>query len=170
MSRKLIVVDFETTGLGKFDVIVEAAAVDVDSGKVLYFVPALEDEKLKVESLFALKLNGYVERELWKQSETPNRTRDLYRELNYMLDGNVFAGSNPAFDSRLLMNQVGKGLWHHRLGDLATYAAGKLDLDLTDLPGLDKVAELMNVDIKGRHGALEDALATARLFRILREM
>lgn len=167
MSRELIVVDTETTGLSEYSAIVEVAAVNVDTGVEFYFVPNTDEVKFTTKDFFALKLNGYIERELWKQQLSPNGTRDHYYMLGAMLKGNTFAGSNPAFDQRVLSKKVDV-TWHHRLGDLATFAAGKMNRDITDLPGLSDVAEFFGVEIPGRHGALEDARATAELFRVLR--
>lgn len=167
MSRELIVVDFETTGLHEEAVIIEAAAVNVDTGEELYFVPSVSPQGWSNLQPVALSINGYFERELWKQAQSPFNTIQYYSDLRSMLRGNTFAGSNPAFDSKLLAKQ-GQVSWHHRLGDLAAYAAGVLGLDPTDLPGLDKVSELLGVPVEGRHGALEDARATAECFRILR--
>jgi DNA polymerase-3 subunit epsilon len=173
MSRQLIVVDFETTGLGPDAAIVEAAAVNVDTGEELYFVPFLDDKAVSVDALFALKLNGYIERELWNAQLTPNDTRESFMGLSRMLKGNTFAGSNPAFDSRLFARDYpGLKSWHHRLGDLAAYAAGKWDIDPTNLPGVDKVIELLGIEIspEERHSALGDARITGEAFRRLREI
>jgi DNA polymerase-3 subunit epsilon len=169
MPRQLIVVDTETTGLSEYATIVEVAAINLDTGQEFYFVPNIEDVKLSVKDLFALKLNGYVERELWKQQLTPNQTLEHYAMLGAMLEGNTFGGSNPAFDQRVLSKKVNT-TWHHRLGDLATYAAKPMGRDITDLPGLSDVAEFFELPIPGRHGALEDARATAALFQKIRAL
>jgi DNA polymerase-3 subunit epsilon len=170
MPRDLIVVDFETTGLHDRAVIVEAAAINVETGTELYFVPEfLGTTPWSDIEPIALKINGYFERELWKEELSGNETRKQYANLLRMLEGNTFAGSNPSFDSKLLLRSYRQS-WHHRLGDLAAYAAGKLDLDPTDLPGLDEVGRRLEIDITGRHGALDDARATAKAFQILRTM
>lgn len=169
MARELVVVDFETTGLGPDVSIVEAAVVNVDTGEEYAFVPYLADDDLSLDALTALKLNGYIERELWKEQLSPNDTRLAYAKLLRMLEGNTFAGSNPSFDSRLLMRAY-RPSWHHRLADLAAYAAGKLDIDPSNLPGVDKVIELLSLSVSGRHTALGDALVTADAFRLLREI
>ncbi|AOQ28913.1 DnaQ-like DNA polymerase III subunit [Mycobacterium phage SoSeph] len=194
--RQLIVVDLETTGLHDDAAILEVAAVNLDTGATLSFVPHVSAEALSNAQPEALKLNRYYERGVFEQALTSNQTSDKYRELRDMLRGNVFAGSNPTFDSGLLarvkvqrempawtfalnppvavpddyVTPFGR-VWHHRLADLAVYAAGKLDIDLDDLPGLDAVAERMGVPvIVERHTALGDAALTATLFEILRSM
>jgi DNA polymerase III subunit epsilon len=172
-KRDIVVVDFETTGLGLKGQrvhIVEAAAINLNTGEHRYFVPELLGAVPWSEiDPIAMKINGYFERELWTQELGGNATRAAYADLREFLRGNVFAGSNPAFDERLLLAQ-GTQTWFHRKLDLASYAAGKLGIEPWDLQGLDGVAKLMGVDIAGRHGALEDAEATGKLIKLLRDM
>ncbi|QAU04979.1 putative exonuclease [Mycobacterium phage Henu3] len=124
---------------------------------------------------------------------SPADTADAFDELATMLKGNTFGGSNPTFDSHLVASArvtppsyavlgaehvVGR-VWHHRLADLAAYAAGVLGLNPTELPGLDAVIEKVDfmvpifmvpigeVDNYERHTALGDARITASCFRRL---
>jgi DNA polymerase-3 subunit epsilon len=169
MARELIVVDTETTGLSTTSRVVEVAAINVDTGEEMYFVPNLDGVDFTIRDFPALKLNGYIERELWRSQLSPNQTLEHYHKLGLFLEGNTFGGSNPKFDTRVLERHV-QTTWHHRLGDLATYAAGKLGYDITDLPGLDQVAKDLGIDIANRHGALDDARATAQAFKALRNL
>lgn len=201
--RQLIVVDLETTGTHDDAVPVEVAAVNLDTGKTLHFVPHITQEALSKAEPKAMQVNRYYERGLFEQALSPDKTAEKYRELQEMLSGNVFAGSNPAFDSRILaaVQVVPKIIrsiapwsfyptsdvceladyalpfgrpWHHRLADLAAYAAGKLNIDLDDLPGLDAVVERLlppdAYDVAERHTAMGDAVLTAACFDLLRNM
>lgn len=194
--RQLIVVDLETTGTHDDAAILEVAAINVDTGDTLYFVPHITQEALSKAEPKAMQINRYYERGLFEQALSPKSTGAKYRELQEMLSGNTFAGSNPAFDSRILaaarfpklmpawdygrdnglldyVTPFGRP-WHHRLADLSAYAAGKLDIDLDDLPGLDAVvAQLLYpdaIDIAERHTAAGDAAAAAACFELLRGM
>jgi len=191
-ARQLVVVDLETTGLHDEAVPVEVAAINVDTGEELYFVPFLAPEALAKAEPKAMQINRYFERGLFEQALTYQETMGRYQDLRDMLRGNTFGGSNPAFDSALvaraavgihphaiywnspkmptpppIMESVGR-VWHHRLADLAAYAAGPLRLDVRELEGLDGVLERLGMAITpgagGRHTALGDARATVAAF------
>ncbi|QFG11480.1 DNA polymerase exonuclease subunit [Mycobacterium phage Ekdilam] len=176
MARQLIVVDCETTGLHDDAAIVEVAAVNVDTGASLRFVPHVTCEQFGDAQPVAMEINRYFERGLWREMLTSEQTAVAWSELQDMLRGNTFAGSNPTFDSTLIARQLAGGIfplpvgkvWHHRLADLAAYAAGKLDVDPTALQGLDDVAERLGVPVVDRHSAMADAAATAFCFDLLR--
>ncbi|AJD82279.1 DnaQ-like DNA polymerase III subunit [Mycobacterium phage Keshu] len=178
MARQLIVVDCETTGLHDKAAILEVAAINVDTGESMTFVPFVDCKQLGDAQPAAMEINRYYERGLWRHQYNPQQTAAAWRDLQEWLRGNTFAGSNPTFDSSLIAQQitdagaifnsyVGK-VWHHRLADLAAYAAGKLDVDPTELEGLDGVAERLGVPVVERHSALADACATAQCFDLLR--
>lgn len=167
-KRHLIVVDTETTGLHENAAILEVAAINLDTGEELQFVPYLSREDLRHAQPLALEINRYFERGVWRHQLSDTRTEMAYRELADMLKGNTLAGSNPTFDAQLLA-KVMPASWHHRLADLATYTAGKLNLDPCELPGLDAVCDRLGVLNENPHTALGDARATAACFAILRE-
>uniref|UniRef100_A0AAU8GS83 DnaQ-like DNA polymerase III subunit n=1 Tax=Mycobacterium phage Pharb TaxID=3136626 RepID=A0AAU8GS83_9VIRU len=178
MARQLIVVDVETTGLQSTAAILEVAAINVDTGESMRFVPFVDCKQLGEAQPEAMEINRYYERGLWREAYNPQQTAAAWRDLQEWLRGNTFAGSNPTFDSTLIAAQITEGgvlfnqyvgkVWHHRLADLAAYAAGKLDRDPTELQGLDDVAERLGVPVVERHSALADACATAQCFEILR--
>ncbi|AJA43733.1 DnaQ-like DNA polymerase III subunit [Mycobacterium phage Marcoliusprime] len=172
MTRQLVVVDCETTGLHADAAILEVAAVNIDTGAELHFVPFVTREQLAQAQPMAMQMNRYYERGIWQRRLSPDSTDAAYWKLANMLAGNTFAGSNPAFDSRLLAAAMPDGApeWHHRLADLAAFTAGKLNLDPVELPGLDAVCERLGVTVGDRHSALADAHATATCFTILREI
>ena len=176
MSRQIIVVDVETTGLHEDAAILEVAAVNLDTGKVLEFVPWVHREVFAAAEPAALTINRYHARRVWERQLGSGDTREMWDTLSYWLDGNTFAGSNPTFDSRLIsrVNVDDEFLgpfgtpWHHRLLDLSAYAAGTLGIDPAELPGLDAVCQRLGVINEGPHSALGDAKAAAECFGILR--
>ena len=177
-KRDLIVVDIETTGLDYSAKILEVAAVNVWTDEEMYFVPHVDKNDLADADPDALRINRYYERAVYRNMLCASDTGIKYMNLQSMLRGNTFAGSNPSFDAariaRVQWNiakslQVGE-VWHHRLADLSTYAAGALRIDPTELPGLDAVCSLLGIQIEDRHSALGDAPATAECFRKLTEV
>ncbi|WP_078316026.1 exonuclease domain-containing protein [Mycobacterium sp. D16Q16] len=168
MSRNLIVVDLETTGLGPQCAPIEVAAINVDTGEVLEFVPYVDLTKVDVEPQ-AFAINRYFERGVFHKMLNPDDTDDMWAKLARLLRDNTFAGSNPTFDAALVTREIAKPTWHHRKADLAAYAAPALGRDPSELPGLHDVLTLLNVENRCPHSALGDAEATAKAFVKLRE-
>lgn len=169
MTRELIVVDVETTGLDPArHVVLEVAAVNVHSGQELHFAPRVEPGALEAADPNALRLNRYFERGVFEMVLRADVEDEAWVELATMLDGNTLAGSNPTFDSAMLsVSGRVPECWHHRLADLAAYAAPALGLEPDALPGLEAVCAALGVVNAEPHSALGDARATAECFRRL---
>lgn len=169
MSRNLIVVDLETTGLGPQCAPIEVAAINVDTGEVLEFVPYIDLDGVYIEPQ-AFAVNRYFERGVFRRMLNRNDTAEKWQMLAAMLCGNTFAGSNPTFDAMVVAHMIdGAKPWHHRLADLAAYAAPALGREPSELPGLAEVLLALNVENRCAHSALGDAEATAKAFVKLRE-
>ena len=169
MARSIVVVDTETGGLAPNAIVLEIAAVNIDTGEEFRAVPFVTPSQLSTAEPEALAINRYYERRVFKDMlEDATANTNAFNWLREMLDGNVFAGSNPAFDAPLIARLLGCAPNHHRLLDLSAYAAGVLGLPLGELPGLAKVCELLGVENEDPHSALGDARATAECFRRLR--
>ncbi|WP_044109768.1 exonuclease domain-containing protein [Mycobacterium canetti] len=176
-ARHLIVVDCETTSLDPDSaVVLEVAAIDMDTGDELYFAPFVTRQQLADADPDALRINRYYERGVYRDMLTQEQTRERYDTLSKVLARNTFAGCNPAFDARLIERQECDGwdgwegigrCWHHRLADLAAYAAPALGLAPNELVGLAEICQRLGVELDGEHTALGDARATAECFRRL---
>lgn len=185
MTRQLVVVDCETTGLiPGTHLPLEVAAVNVTTGEELYFVPAFPKGTLDNAAGEALAINRYFERGLHAQRLGWVDSEMAWGDLWMMLQGNTFAGSNPSFDAAMITTGFAKTLdetgggdnawgrtaapnWHHRLADLAAYAGPALLLAPNELVGLAQICERLGVKNEHEHTALGDARATAECFRIL---
>lgn len=166
MSRQLVVVDLETTGLSKYAFPLEVAAINVDTGEELQFVPYVTDSVLGGADPKALQINRYYERGVWAEMLDADATKEKWDVLLNMLDGNTLGGSNPRFDAMIMARFIGEP-WHHRLADLSAYAAGCLDLSLNALPGLADVCKRLDITNHEEHSAYYDAQATAECFKAL---
>ncbi|RIT33776.1 hypothetical protein D2E98_25830 [Mycobacteroides abscessus] len=169
-SRQLVVCDIETTGLGPQCAPIEVAAINVDTGQVLQFVPHVDLSTVSIEPE-AFAINRYFDRGLYQKMLSPAETASMWLKLSAMLRANTFAGSNPAFDSSLVLRELGGAPppWHHRLADLAAYAAPALGRDPSELPGLADVLDALKIENRCPHSALGDAEATAKAFVKLRD-
>ncbi|QBP29711.1 DnaQ-like exonuclease [Mycobacterium phage Typha] len=185
MARQLVVVDVESTGLiPGFHVPLEVAAVNLDTGEELSFVPWVHPSHMAKADPVALQINRYYERGVFKDRLTLQQTFDRYRQLFDMLEGNTFGGANPRFDAEMV--RVGYSIsvsvtpkpydrlslpdetWQHRLQDVQAYAAGVLGFDPADPPSLVDLLEALGIDNREPHSALWDARATAEAFKRLK--
>jgi DNA polymerase III subunit epsilon len=161
-DRHLVVADVETSGLRAWDVVVEVAWHDMDTGEHGRFVPAHDVAwVLAFGDPRALEINGYVDR----LAGAPQDDGTEVARLRTALTGNSLAGSNPAFDARHLTRLLGDTPWHHRLVDLASYAAGALRIDPRNAPGLARARDLLGVDLVPDHTAAGDVAVTVACFR-----
>jgi DNA polymerase-3 subunit epsilon len=177
-DRHLIVVDVESTGLDpKVHIPIEVAAINVDTGEMLSFVPHLAPDMLAQADPNALRINRYFERGVYRAALSEQETADMYDGLWAFLRGNTFAGANPRFDmsmliagySRLVCGEVVEPC-HHRLADVSSYVAGALGLYPGAIPGLVDCCERLGVTNESEHSALGDAQATVDCFRIASAM
>lgn len=183
-ERHLIVVDCETTGLNHDrHVAIEIAAIDTVTGEELYIAPRVKLEAWIDADPVALSINKYFERRVFERTNIQDELAKAVR-LADMLAGNTFGGSNPTFDVAM----VGKYFrqlertdpradgvvlelgHHHRLADLAAYAAGVLGLPPNALPGLAAVQKALAVPDSPDHSALGDARVTAQCFSTLAQI
>lgn len=175
-ARRVVIVDIETSGLNpELHSVLEIAAVPLDSSVTggVFFTPALDVDWLTGADPEALSVNRYFERRLWETEYSEADTRASLLDLGNLLDGAIVAGSNPLFDVGFLRDlydayDLSFPLIHHRLFDLAPYAAGALGLG-ADLPSLARVCELLEVTNPDPHTALGDARATAYCINTLME-
>ena len=173
MTRSLIVCDVESTGLTPgIHVPIEIAVINTATGEELYIAPDVYPEAWAQLDPEAMRINRYFERRVYLSITDPEDERSRAEALADMLRGNTIAGSNPSFDRDML------AVWfarfdltltaHHRMLDLASFAAGILDLD--HLPGLAEVCERVGLGTGPDHSAMVDARVTWQCFRGLREI
>jgi len=174
---ELWVVDVETTGLDRTrHVPVEVAAVNLKTGREIYFVPFVTSEALGNADPEALRIHRYYERALYRDKLAKTPTLNCYHDLFGVLEGNTLGGANARFDADMLIagyeNVRGADTatsrrepWRYRVSDLSAYTAGVFALDPAKIPGLAACCELLGVTNSAEHTALGDARATAECFR-----
>lgn len=171
MTRQLVVVDVETTGLNyTIHKVLEVAAINTATDEVIHFVPRVDPIDLGNADGGALQVNRYYERGAWKHMLTGEASNEQYRRLAVMLRGNTFGGCNPMFDAQFLTqahHSLDPGGWHYRLADLSAYAAGALGIPPNELVGLADICQRLGVEPGTSHSALDDAKATVECFRRL---
>lgn len=170
-ARHVVVADCETTGFDPYQhTCVEIGWWDLNTGERGLFVPRHDaSETLARADIEALRINGYFDR----LADAPQDHGAEVLRLASALHRQTLAGSNPAFDARFLPRMFASyghldvTPWHHRMWDLAPYAAGVLGLD--HLPGLSEVCELLGTDARPDHSAAGDVTAAGECFLALFE-
>lgn len=127
----LAFVDTETTGLDPFrHEVWEVAIIRCDGGTDTETVWHLEPTFFFDADPKALEVNRYFERVSapgWKWDDPMAAARAMWAQL----DGAVILGSNPSFDTTMLMGLIERHAqrrptWHYRPIDVPTMAAGWL--------------------------------------------
>jgi DNA polymerase-3 subunit epsilon len=168
VTRRLIVVDIETTGLNPGGhQILELCAIDLTAkDSEIYMAPHVSVTAIGSADYEALAINRYFERRVPQSMLSPEETTSSYDRLREILDGNTFGGCNPTFDAAFVSRKT-SAVWHHRLADLSAYAAAALRLAPNELVGLDDICSRLGVVNEDPHSARGDARATAECFRRL---
>ena len=155
-----VVVDVETTGGRPLaDRIIEIAAVRVEDGRVTDEWSSLVDPGRPIPA-FVARLTGISDRAVSAADPFP-RVADAFLDF---LGGGAFVAHNAMFDWRF----VNAELFAARGGRLTNAHLCTVRLARRLLPGvrrrnLDALAHLFGVPVEGRHRALGDARATARI-------
>lgn len=169
--RHVIVVDTETTGFDPgHHTCIEIAWWDLTTGERGRFIPRHNvSEVLAKADIQALRINRYIDR---VADQPQDATGVETQRLADVLHGNTLAGSNPAFDAGFLRvvfhdyadSDLIGGIpgWHHRMWDLAPYAAGYFGLH--NLPGLATVRDLLGIEATPDHSAEADVTVTGECF------
>lgn len=169
-KRQLVVVDCETNGLDPtVHVAVEVAWWNLSTGKRGEFIPYHDvRDTLAKADLKALQINRYIDRIAMADQDFHGVHAE---ELATQLHGNTLVAMNPGrVDSPFLMNMFrmyeiredfSGPVWHYREWDINAYAAGVLDLD--ELPGLEKLSQLLEMPPPD-HTAAGDVTAAGNCF------
>jgi len=175
-TTKYVVIDTETSGLGKIDTVLQLAYEQFDgAGNCLnsfckFFRPA-HDYEIHPE---AAKVNNLTKAYIDLHGEHSSRYYDELRYLRALADdGSIFVGHNISFDLRII-NQ-----------DLMRYGVGKFEPTtyctknngrIREWTGISNPSLLklytyfFNEIFDGAHDALADVKATARCFFELKRL
>ena len=165
-SLAYTVIDVETTGTSAYrgDRVVEIAAVRVENGAVRDVYETLINPERSIPP-YVSRLTNIT----WGMVRDAPRFRDVCDELLTRMEGTVFVAHNAGFDWRFLSAEIeratGRSLEGRRL---CTVRLARTVLPQLRRRSLDWVANYYDVEIKGRHRAGGDAVATAHcLVRML---
>lgn len=149
--QRLVVVDCETTGLGRHDRIVEVAAVTLDPIS-LEIVDEYDTLINPERDVGPVNIHGVTASMV---DAAPNFA-EVAGALGVLLHGSVLVAHNLSFDSRMLASEF------ERLGAGFSSGQGICTLALTG-EKLIRACERYGVTLEQQHRALADARATASL-------
>lgn len=164
LNRPYVVLDFETTGLGPRDRVIEIAALRMEGDAVWEFHTLCHPGVALPP--FITELTGLTDADLAEAPPTTDSIRRLMAELLY--DAPVLVAHNASFDRRFLDQELA-------LAKLPLYQGSVLctmQLSRRLFPGLrhHKLASLIDhwqIPCDRHHRALDDVRATAHLLHLL---
>ena len=164
-----VVVDVETTGTRAYhgDRITEIAAVVVRDGEIREVYETLVNPQRPIPPFVTALTN--ITWAMVKNAPTFDRVApDVIR----VLEGGVFVAHNATFDWRFVSSELSRCAQQKLLGrKLCTVNLARKVLPHLSRRSLDYLARYYGVEIRGRHRAGGDAIATAKcLIRMLSEL
>ena len=164
-----VVVDTETTGGQSLlsDRITEFAAVVVRDGEIVDVYETLVNPRRSIPP-FVTRLTN-ITWDMVKNAPTFDR---IAPDVMRVLEGNVFVAHNEAFDWRFVSTELSRSTGRQLRGRrLCTVKIARKVLPQLTRRSLDHVARYYGVEIRNRHRAGGDALATAKcLLRMMSDL
>jgi exonuclease, DNA polymerase III, epsilon subunit family len=164
-SVSWVVVDVETTGgLPPSHRITEIAAVVVKDGKIADVFETLVNPERPIPNLVS-KITNIT----WDMVKNAPKFSHVAANVMRALEGNVFVAHNAAFDWKFVTHEVTRATGNRLVGQqLCTVKLARCLLPNLTRRSLDYLANYYGVEIRGRHRAGGDAIATAHcLIRML---
>lgn len=154
---KFAVVDVETTGFKPDDRIIEIAIVQIERGEIRGAFSSLVDPGIPLPPEIS-DLTGIQPADI----EGAPTFADISEQLAQKLDSKVLVAHNAPFDYRFLQHEFDLIGRRFKSELVCTVQLSRQCLNLQSYK-LSDVADAVGVP-RGRHRALSDAVATARIF------
>lgn len=165
-ERRYAIVDIETTGgLVKRDKITEIAIVLHDGEKVIEQYQTLINPERSIPS-FITGLTGITDEMV---ADAPLFC-EVAKEIVLKTEGAVFVAHNARFDYGFLREEFARLGYAYTRKQLCTVRLSKKMLPQLKSHSLDSLIRHFSLDVDKRHRALDDALATAEVFRRITDM
>lgn len=164
-NKTFVVFDFETTGTDSSkDKIVEIGAVKVVDGKIIESFTCLVNPGCPIPS-GASNVNGITDDMVEKELSFADVVGDFYKFTR----NSILVAHNAPFDVGFLTRQGIQGKYDFDNSYIDTLAMARQKLTLNKYK-LEFLCKTLNISLEGAHRALNDAIATAKLFITLMNM
>ena len=169
LALSYVVVDTETTGGQSYlaDRITEIAAVVVRDGQIAEVYETLVNPQRSIPP-FVTRLTN-ITWDMVRHAPTFDR---IAPDLLRVLEGNVFVAHNVTFDWRFVTTEISRATGRQLQGRrLCTVKMARKVLPQLSRRSLDYIARYYGVEIRNRHRAGGDAVATAKcLIRMMSDL
>lgn len=162
---KYSIIDIETTGASsRGNKITEIAIINMDGDKIVESFSSLIFPERSIPAQIQ-RLTG-ISNEM--VADAP-RFYELAKKIVQMTEGRVFVAHNVHFDYNFIQNEFRDLGYTFKRERLCTVRLARKILPGFASYSLGKLCDDMGIEINGRHRAMGDASATARLFQIIQE-
>ena len=160
------IIDIETTG-GKFDCesITEIAIIKYNGEKLLDQFSSLVNPEKKIDS-FVEKLTGINSKTLKNAPKFYN----IAKRIIDITDNCVLVAHNASFDYRILKTEFRRLGYNFNKKTLCTVNLSKKLIPNKKSYNLEKLTKSLGIPLKRNHRALDDAIATFKLFKLLQDL
>ncbi|HHU42838.1 MAG: exonuclease domain-containing protein [Bacillota bacterium] len=156
-----VIFDLETTGIGTADKITEIGAVKMKDGKIVEIFETLVNPEMKLSDNI-IELTGITNDMVEGAPKFEEVVADFYKFTR----GAVLVAHNTRFDLDFLRKQALPLLYNFDNDSLDTMMIAQQYMKLKNYK-LKTVCKEFGVEIENAHRALNDAIATARVFKKL---
>ena len=157
------IIDIETTGgSSKRDRITEIAVYVYDGEKIIDEYQTLINPERPIP-YFISSLTG-IDDEMVKHAP---KFYEVAKKIIEITKDTVFIAHNVGFDYNFIREEFNTLGFEFKMKKLCTVQLSRKILPGMDSYSLGKICKNLNIEIKGRHRAAGDALATVKLFEIL---
>ena len=159
------IIDIETTG-GKFDCesITEIAILKYDGEKILDQFSSLVNPEKEIDS-FVKKLTG-INNQMLKNAP---KFFNIAKRIINITDDCVLVAHNASFDYRVLKTEFRRLGYNYSKKTLCTVNLSKKLIPNKNSYSLGKLTKNLGIPLKRNHRALDDAIATFNLFKLLQD-
>lgn len=162
-KRKYAIIDIETTGgLVKRDKITEIAIVLHDGEDILDQYQTLINPDRSIPE-FISRMTGITN----EMVATAPRFHEVAKEIVLKTEGAVFVAHNARFDYGFIREEFARLGYPYTRKQLCTVRLSRKLFPQLKSHSLDSLIRHFSIPVNQRHRALDDALATAELFRIM---
>lgn len=160
------IIDIETTGLNAVsDKITEIAIFIHDGNKIVDEFVSLINPERKIPYRIT-QMTGINN----KMVEFAPRFFELAKKIIDFTEDAVIVGHNVAFDYNFLKNEYKSLGYEYKRKTLCTVKLSRKLIPLRKSYSLGKLCKGLNIEIQNRHRAAGDAMATIKLFELLRSI